>query len=53
MIYREKFDIAVNTITLYVHFSQDYIFANGALQRMTVRNSCSGRLCSSSHCSIV
>ena len=39
ILYRENFDLAMNTIKLYVHFSQDYIFANGALQRMRVSNS--------------
>ena len=37
-LYRENFDLAMNTIKLYVHFSQEYVFANGALQRMTVSN---------------
>ena len=34
--YRENFDLAMNTIKLYVHYSQHYVFANGALQRITV-----------------
>ena len=34
--YRENSDLAMNTIKLYMHFSQNYVFANGALQRITV-----------------
>ena len=33
---RQSFDIAMNTIKLHIHFSQEYVFANGALQRIAV-----------------
>ncbi len=33
-LHRYEYDIAINTLQLFIHFSLEFVLANGALQRI-------------------